>query len=237
MIIDDSEQVDSPSSLSRRAPGRGVAPAYPSPKASSWSLISIVSFPFSLLGGIIGFILRLLRIPFGGAALRPGGGRGGIGGLGLRLAGRGIVEDPATVAERFVRELEDETGALTVSHAAGASTEEKAGSSSTGKARDDRKLLPDLFIGSYDQALKAAETELRVLCAIVLSSEHDDVPEFRRCASFSTPYSFEANATLELRTVMTDPDFVKALTDNDFIVWAGDVRYRDAYQSMEPQVT
>jgi hypothetical protein len=31
---------------------------------------------------------------------------------------------------------------------------------------------------------------------------------------------------------MTDPDFVKTLTDNDFIVWAGDIRYRDTYQSM-----
>ena len=185
MSIDDSEQGDTPS-LSRRAPGRGIAPAYPSgasPKASPWSLISILSFPFSLLGGIIGFILRLLRFPIGGATLRPGGGRGGIGGLGLRLAGRGIVEDPATVAERFVRELEDETGALTVSHAAGAGTEEKAGSSTAGKAREDRKLLPDIFIGSYDQALKAAETDLKVVCAIVLSSEHDDAPEFRRYAS------------------------------------------------------
>lgn len=182
MTIDDSEQGDTPSSsLSRRAPGRGVAPAYPSGASpKSWNLISILSFPFSLLGGIIGFILRLLRFPFSGTPLRPGGSRGVIGGLGLGLAGRGIVEDPATVAERFVRELEDETGALTVSHVAGISTEEKAGSPNAGKAREDRKLLPDIFIGSYDQALKAAETELKVLCAIVLSSEHDDVPEFRR---------------------------------------------------------
>lgn len=31
---------------------------------------------------------------------------------------------------------------------------------------------------------------------------------------------------------MTDPDFVNTLIDNDFIVWAGDIRHRDAYQSM-----
>ena len=46
-------------------------------------------------------------------------------------------------------------------------------------------------------------------------------------------FDFAADA-LESRAVMTDPDFVKTLTDNDFIVWAGDIRYRDAYQSMAP---
>jgi FAS-associated factor 2 len=201
MTIDDSEQGDTPSSsLSRRAPGRGVAPAYPSGASpKSWSLISILSFPFSLLGGIIGFIFRLLRFPFGGTTFRPGGS-GSIGGLGLGLTGRGIVEDPATVAERFVRELEDETGALTVSYASGASTEEKAGSLNAGKAREDRKLLPDMFIGSYDQALKAAETELKVLCAIVLSSEHDDVPEFRRYTAF-----FVSITVSELRRLTQGP--------------------------------
>lgn len=33
------------------------------------------------------------------------------------------------------------------------------------------------------------------------------------------------------RNVLTDPDLVRALTDNDFIVWGGDVRDSEAYQS------
>lgn len=36
--------------------------------------------------------------------------------------------------------------------------------------------------------------------------------------------------SLFVRTVLTDPDLVRVLTDNDFIVWAGDIRQRDAYQ-------
>lgn len=196
MTIDDTEQSSSSSaSLSRRPSRRGVAPAYPTgggPRGTSgsWNVMSIISFPFSLIGGILQFIFRLLRFPFGGGAGGPTlrSGSRGIGGLGLGLggAGRGIAEDPATVAERFVRELEDETGALTVAHAAAQGSDvdvdEKGGSQSSGKAPDTTKLLPDFFIGSYEQALKAAETDLKVLCVIVLSSEHDDVPSFRRYA-------------------------------------------------------
>lgn len=236
MSIDDIDQGDpTPSSLARRGPKRGVVPAYPSggPRSAGWNVLSILSFPFSLIGGILQFIFRLLRFPFGsGPTLRPGtGGNRGIGGLGLGFGGgRGIVEDPATVAERFVRELEDETGALTVSHSAASDEDEKAGSSSASKAPDTTKRLPDFFIGSYEQALKAAETDLKVLCVIVLSSEHDDVPEFRRYVEL-WPQTTIMRLSNNYRTVLTDPDFVKVLTDNDIIVWAGDIRYRDAYQS------
>lgn len=197
MSIDETSQGDSSSNpLSRRAPRRGVAPAYPSggrPRGSApaaWNAVSIVSFPFTLLGGLLQFVFRLLRFPLssilpyflrgGPSTLRPGSGAGAGGGLGIWGGRNGITEDPATVAERFVHELEDETGALTVSHAATAHAGETAGSSSAGKATENAKVLPDFFIGSYEQALKAAESELKVLCAIVLSSEHDDVPEFRR---------------------------------------------------------
>ena len=33
-----------------------------------------------------------------------------------------------------------------------------------------------------------------------------------------------------LRNVLTDPDLVRVLTDNQFIVWGGDIRDREAYQ-------
>lgn len=192
MSIDDSLQSPpsptTPTPLSRRAPGsRNPAPAYPTNNAK-WNALSIISFPFTLLGGLLNFVLKVLRFPLntlfpyllrgggGGPTLRPGAGGSGLG-LGIFGGGKAaaaIHEDPDIVAERFVRELEDETGALTVSHA---NADAASSSSSTGAST---KLLPDFIIGSYEQALKAAQTDLRVLCAIVLSSEHDDVPEFRR---------------------------------------------------------
>lgn len=202
MSIDDSLQQSptTPTPLSRRAPGsrRNPAPAYPTAN-TKWNALSIISFPFTLLGGLLNFVFRILRFPLntlfpyllrggggGGPTLRPGAGAGG--GLGIFGGGsKAIQEDPDVVAERFVRELEDETGALTVSHARAANIDSSdAPSSSTGNGNSSEnnthnsKLLPDFFIGSYEQALKAAQTDLRVLCAIVLSSEHDDVPEFRR---------------------------------------------------------
>jgi len=53
---------------------------------------------------------------------------------------------------------------------------------------------------------------LKVLCVVLLSSEHDDVPEFRSA-------------------VLTDITLVRTLTDNDFIVWGGDIRENEAYQA------
>ncbi|KAF8314993.1 hypothetical protein DL93DRAFT_2079643 [Clavulina sp. PMI_390] len=212
MTIDDIDQ-DGPapsSSLSRRSARRGVAPAYPTRGGGpgAWNLMTILSFPFSLVGGLLRFIFRILRFPFigPGPSLRPG-----LRGTATLFGPPTSPEDAATAAERFVRELEDETGGMTVSHAA-ASGDEKAALSGSGKATDSTTRLPDFFIGSYEQALKAAETELKVLCVILLTNEHDDVPEFRG-------------------NVLPDPDFVKVLTNNDFIVYAGDIRTRDAYQT------
>ena len=44
----------------------------------------------------------------------------------------------------------------------------------------DIKQLPDFFIGSYESALRTAEKERRIFCAILVSEEHDDVLEFKR---------------------------------------------------------
>lgn len=97
-----------------------------------------------------------------------------------------LAEDPASVCDRFVRELEDETGAMCVSHAAAVASEDGVNANSVDgleKTVEGRgRLLPDFWIGSYESALRAAETQLKILCVILLSEEHDDVPEFRRCA-------------------------------------------------------
>jgi FAS-associated factor 2 len=133
-----------------------------------------------------------------------------------------------------VRELEEETGAVCISKAAAMEAQENGtgvgsvnGATSaiatgsepgpsnrpipTKRHPTKVKTLPDFFLGGYDAALRAAQRDARVLCVVITSEEHDDVPEFRR-------------------NVLTDPEFVKTITDNHIIVWGGDVRDRDGYQ-------
>ncbi|KZV90635.1 hypothetical protein EXIGLDRAFT_720148 [Exidia glandulosa HHB12029] len=182
------------------------------PAAPRASLTSILAWPFTLTfsfaAQLFNFVFRILRIPF--PRLHFAGIFGG------RRPPNASRETPRDAADRFVRELEEETGAMSISRAV-ASMPDAAGSSSSAKAREagalaNRKILPDFFIGSYEDALTAAKRDARILCVILLTNEHDDVPEFKR-------------------TTLTDPDFVTLLNDNEFVVWGGDVRERDAYQA------
>jgi len=188
-------------------------------------IFSIIMAPFSLtlniLSSLLHFVFRILRIPFPRLRLNMSSSSS------FNRSGRrgSYSDDPATVAERWVRELEEETGALCVSKAAlidaqangnGSQDENEAGPSSGGSRLVKRhptrtKTLPDFFLGGYDAALKAAQRDARVLCVVLTSEEHDDVPAFRR-------------------DVLTDPELVRVLTDNHIIVWGGDVRERDGYQ-------
>ena len=184
------------------------------------NLVSLVTFPFSfsfnVLSHLFHFIFRTLRIPF------PRLGSPNISFSFSSLIGRSshprvhLPKDPASVADRFVRELEDETGAVTVSHARASRREDEPGPSSLTTGQDvlfdpGRKLLPDFWLGSYESALEAATREARMLCVVLLSDEHDDTPEFRR-------------------NVLTNPELVRVLTENEFIVWAGEIRQHEAYQ-------
>lgn len=147
-------------------------------------LTNILTLPFTLTlsfaAQLFNFIFRVLRIPFPRLHF--------AGGLNFFRAqtGRPPSETPRDAADRFVRELEEETGALSISRAV-ASMGNEAGSSSSAKAREagalaNRRILPDFFLGSYEDALAAAKRDARILCVVLLSSEHDDVPEFKRCA-------------------------------------------------------
>jgi len=186
-------------------------------------IFSLLMAPFSvtlnLLSSLFHFVFRVLRIPFprlNTLALNFNPNN--------RSARRGsFSDDPSVVAERWVRELEEETGAVCISKAAlmeaqgnthgGDEDNEPGPSSRVVKRRGTTKMrtLPDFFLGGYDAALKAAQREARVLCVILTSEEHDDVPAFKR-------------------EVLTDPEFVRTLTDNHIIAWGGDVRERDGYQ-------
>ncbi|GAA6021173.1 hypothetical protein JCM11491_001595 [Sporobolomyces phaffii] len=71
--------------------------------------------------------------------------------------------------------------------------------------------LPEFFVGGYEQALRKARDELRVLLVVLTCDEHERDEEFKR-------------------TVLTDPDLVATLKSERVIVWGGDVLDRDAYQ-------
>ncbi|KAF8513036.1 hypothetical protein JB92DRAFT_2925147 [Gautieria morchelliformis] len=185
------------------------------------NLVSLATFPislsFSVLSHLFHFIFRILRIPL------PRLSSTNISFNLSTILGRSShprthhPNDPASVADRFVRELEDETGAMTVSRARASRREDEPGPSILAAGQDvlvdpKRKLLPDFWLGSYESALDAAKREARVLCVVLLSDEHDDTPGFRR-------------------NVLTDPELVRVLTENEFIVWAGETRESEAYQA------
>ncbi|EIN08112.1 hypothetical protein PUNSTDRAFT_88916 [Punctularia strigosozonata HHB-11173 SS5] len=201
--LDDSEQ--------GQILPRGT-PTFVTPRQST--IWTILSFPFNLLSNMLRFIFGILRIPFPRlnftgslSTYRPPSG-----------PSFGQV-DPRTAADRWVRALEEETGAIC---ATGAASGVSANGNSTGSstlthrhAEDDgRKSLPDFVRSSYEQALKLCEREARIGCIVLVSDEHDDVPEFKR-------------------VTLTDPRLLQLLFDNDFVVWGGDVRDKDAWMAAQ----
>ncbi|KAJ7198781.1 hypothetical protein GGX14DRAFT_468850 [Mycena pura] len=174
-----------------------------------WSFTTILTFPLQLLSTLLRFILGVLRIPlprpfaFNLALFRP-----------RRTSTRGNGG-----ADRWVRELEEETGALCMS-ASGVDGATGAGPSTlTHRGPTDRKVLPDFTLGTYEEALRVCQRDIRIGCIVLVSEEHDDVPEFKR-------------------TTLTDPTLVRLLHANDILVWGGDVRDREAYSaSLKLQAT
>ena len=143
-------------------------------------LSSILTFPFHVLASIIRFVFHTLRIPLPRVPFsllnfyRP-------------FIGRSSTRpDPYTASDRWVRSLEEETGAHCLSRA---STVPDAGpSTSHPQANDLRsrlgtgssRLLPDFTLGGYDEILRLCQSEIRIGCIVLVSSEHDDVLDFKR---------------------------------------------------------
>ncbi|KAF8154634.1 hypothetical protein B0H34DRAFT_676376 [Crassisporium funariophilum] len=180
-------------------------------------LLSILAFPFHILSNVFRFIFGVLRIPIPQLRFmslnfyRP---------LRPRPASRGGPD-------RWLRDLEEETGAISIGRLklprgttssfnveAGQSSLTSRASRTNGYTEDGRKLLPDFTTGSYEEMLKTCQREAKVGCVILVSEEHDDVPEFKR-------------------STLTDSAFVKILYDNDIIVWGGDVRDQEAWSASE----
>ncbi|CAL1710661.1 unnamed protein product [Somion occarium] len=186
-------------------------------------ILAILAFPFHILRTLF----RLLRIPLPQLPLT-------LSGLTLYYRAPSaprpeLKTDPRSAAERWVRSLEEETGAICLSRVRsrsgdGASTGVGPSSSSLtsrpakqgeAAADDCDGILPDFFVGSYEEFARtcAKETDARIGCVILVSEEHDDVPEFK--------------------STLTDPTFVRLMQDNNFLVWGGDIRDRDAWSASQ----
>ncbi|KAL0057820.1 UBX domain-containing protein 10 [Marasmius tenuissimus] len=203
--IDDSEQ-------GPLLGGRGPPQQYRNP------LVTIISYPFHLISSIFRFVFSILRIPipyipflslnfYRNAGSTRGRGRGG--------------------PERWIRELEEETGAICIGKAstrgqtsgieageAGPSTlTSRSGAAAAYSSADvdaGRKYLPDFALGTYDQFLRVCAQEARIGCVVLVSEEHDDTLPFKH-------------------NTLTDPTFVNLLTDNNIYTWGGDVRDTPAF--------
>lgn len=162
-------------------------------------MLSILAFPFHVIASLIRYIFGRLHIslpsfPFSSLNFyRPIWAN--------TVSGHSSSSDPYSVADRWIRALEDETGALCISHArTGRALDNDAleGVASSSN-RDDGfdslsnstglrsrygtisgKVLPDFMLGSYEDALQTCQREVRMGCIILVSNEHDDVPEFKR---------------------------------------------------------
>lgn len=155
-------------------------PSYPT------SFLSLLAYPLHLISSIFRFVFGILRIPI--PQLR-------FASLNFYRPLPSGPSDPRSVTDRWVRALEEETGAVCISRAgvtaAGASSGTDAGPSSltsrAGVATDGgevfdegRKLLPDFTLGSYEEILRLCQREAKIACVILVSEEHDDVTEFKR---------------------------------------------------------
>lgn len=151
-------------------------------------VFAIISYPLTVSLSVFAFIFRLLRLPFprfNTATLR-------FNFFGATPQGRPRRPprpgNPADAAERWIRELEDETGAISVTRAAASATGVDVNSDDALRRRDRGegrgRLLPDFWVGSYESALKTAQKDARPMCVILTSEEHDDTAEFKRFVAF-----------------------------------------------------
>ncbi|KAI8973135.1 hypothetical protein BD414DRAFT_425237 [Trametes punicea] len=227
--VDDSEQ----GLLSGRRSGR----EFQQVESSSLSAViirpiravmNVLAIPLYPLFSLLRFIFRALRIPL------PSFAPFTLSTLSYRPLGSSQgreAKDPKSVAERWVRALEEETGAVCVNRRGQRRASTGSGSVATGvagpstltargnawndaRAEGDVKLLPEFFIGSYEQFARTCQKDIRIGCVVIVSDEHDDVAEFKR-------------------STLTDPAFVRVIQENDILVWGGDIRDKEAWSASQ----
>ena len=177
--------------------------------------LAILAYPAALLynlgAAIVVFLARLFRLrPSSTASFRP---RNPFAGT----ARPRTTVSPAAAAENFVRSVERVT-ALSRRQSATGSASASASSSSGLTSRHHARRggttgprIPDFYIGSYDEALRFARDEMRILMVVLTSEEHERDERFKREVLIS--------------------EVVNDLVDEErIVIWGGDVSDRDAYQ-------
>jgi len=185
--IDDSEQGPLLGSAGAGSGSSRGPPDQPTSILSRRTIYTLLTFPFSVLSSIFRFIFGVLHIPLPRSFatlnfLTP---------RGSSTAHRQLPEDPKRVTDRWVRALEEETGAICISRTgneaaatgvAGPST--ASASTSTLRSRGDGSttspLLPDFFLGSYEEAMRTCQRQSKIGCIILVSDEHQDATKFKR---------------------------------------------------------
>ncbi|GAA5837987.1 hypothetical protein JCM11251_006817 [Rhodosporidiobolus azoricus] len=176
--------------------------------------ITILSWPAGLiynLGAVLlSFLARLFRLRPSTASFRP---RNPFSGASRPRT----ILSPSGAAEAFIRSVENASGlsCSSISSSAGASGVQVGSSSGLSRrggasAREEQRL-PAFFVGGYEQALRKARDERRVLMVVLTSEEN------------------EADGALK-RDIIPDPVLVNALEEENVLIWGGDVGERDAYQ-------
>ena len=185
--LDDSEQgpllgsAGAGSGSSRRPPNQST------PILPRRTIYTLLTFPFSVFSSIFRFIFGVLHIPLP----RSFATLNFLATRGPSTIHRQLPEDPKSVTDRWVRALEEETGAVCVGRgrneaAATGVAGPSAASASTSalRSRGDGStagpLLPDFFLGSYEEAMRTCQRQLRIGCIILVSDEHQDAANFKR---------------------------------------------------------
>ena len=184
--IDDSEQGPLLGSAGANSGPGSRPPNQPTFILSRRSIYALLTFPFSVLSSIFRFIFGVLHIPLP----RSFSTLNFLTSRGPSSIHRQLPDDPKSVTDRWVRALEEETGAVCVSRSGNeATTTGVAGpsasaSTSTLRSRGDGPttgpVLPDFFLGSYEEAMRTCQRQLKIGCIILVSDEHQDAAKFKR---------------------------------------------------------
>ncbi|KAI6129279.1 hypothetical protein EDD16DRAFT_1701278 [Pisolithus croceorrhizus] len=181
-------------------------------KSLANTVFTVLSLPFHVVTGILRFILGVFRIPF----------------LSLNFSSNTYrpprhPQDSRGAIRRWITTLEEETGAYNIKSSPSVATGRDNHPSTSRRHTyppanpETTRVLPDFFDGTYDEVLDICQKEGRIACVILVSEEHDDVPAFKR-------------------VTLTDPNLVRIMSDNNFVVWGGDVRDKipwDAAQKLQ----
>ncbi|KAJ4485353.1 hypothetical protein J3R30DRAFT_3282031 [Lentinula aciculospora] len=188
------------------------------PREPSTSVLSLITYPLHLISSLVRFIFNFLRIPFPYIPF-----------LSLnfyrRASGRTTVRRGGGIA-RWIRELEEETGAVCAGSSgivdatgvqvdASVDASAEAGPStltSRHTGSGSNKLLPPFQLGTYDSILRLCQSSFRIGCIVLVSAEHDSTADFKN-------------------TTLTNNEFVQILVDNNIVCWGGDIHDKEAYEA------